>query len=93
MWKQCGHVLTTLVLTGLFGFVVPLTYAGRITAFGLLACLMGFFGAVSCGMLVGRAHGVVLGVAAWGVVNVAVAAGWVWFALWVGSWQSGSEAR
>ena len=93
MWKQCVHVLGTIVLTGLLGFVVPLTFAGRVTAFGLLACLVGFFGAASCGMLVGRAHGVVPGMAAWGAFNLVVAAAWVWFVLCVvGARSQAAEA-
>ena len=93
MWKQCVHVLATIALTGLLGFVVPLTFAGRVTAFGLLACLVGFFGAASCGVVVGRAYGVTAGVVAWSVVNGIVAVAWVWFVLRVSARAEGVDAE
>ena len=78
MWKRCANVAATVVLLCAFGFLLPLTFARRMTATGLIVCLGSLTFAGYCASVAGRAWGTVPGVAAWSAINLAAGTFWIW---------------
>ena len=82
MWKRYLNLAASLVLFGLLGFTVPLTFA-QITLPGLLVCLTGFALAALGAVIVGRRLGVACGFITSGAINLLTAAGWIRLALFI----------
>lgn len=72
----------TMLYLGVFGFLAPLTLARRITAIGVLACLIAFFLAASAAAATFDL-GLFAGMAAWGAINVLSALLWLRLSLYL----------
>jgi len=83
MWKRYANLAASVLLFGAFGFMLPLTFARRMTVIGLIVCLGSFTLAGYCASVAGRAWGTVPGVAAWGAINLAAGVFWVWLVFYI----------
>lgn len=89
--RQILNLGLTLLLMAVFGFLMPLTFARRITAIGLLACLGGCALAAASAVAATHEFGGAFTLPAWGAINLFVAVVWIKFVLHLGATVQGER--